>query len=84
MDVLVWLDPETMAVGGELELDGFPKGISVDADGFVWVVTFDRVHKVDPDTLEIVGSYDGLEDPYTYSDMTGWALHNTQCPTPEG
>ena len=31
----------------------------------------------------LVGTYSGLSSPYTYSDMTGWALQNAAC-TPEG
>ena len=35
-------------------------------------------HVVDPDSYEVhfVG---GLAGPYTYSDMTGWALQNAAC-----
>jgi streptogramin lyase len=49
-----------------------PVGVSVDVDGFVWVVDKDasRAYKVDPDTYDIV-TVEGLISPYTYSDMTG-------------
>ena len=30
---------------------------------------------VDPDTFEVDLVVDGLEDPYTYSDMTGFGLN---------
>jgi hypothetical protein len=40
------------------------------------------VLKVDVDTLSVVGSYDGLNRPYTYSDFTGNALFNVTCLPP--
>jgi hypothetical protein len=54
-----------------------PVGVSVDRDGYVWVV--DRgagvAWKVDPVFHLIVGTVNGLENPYTYSDMTGQGLN---------
>lgn len=61
---------------------GGAKGISVDVDGFVWVVN-EWAWKVDASTGLDVGAYNGLSGPYTYSDMTGYALSNVVCP-PEG
>ncbi len=61
---------------------GDAKGVSVDIDGYVWVVN-DWAWKIDPATGLDVGSYNGLSSPYTYSDMTGYALGNVTCP-PEG
>lgn len=62
----------------------YPAGISVDVDGKVWMVDTDAdgAHVLDPDTyaVEFVG---GLVGPYTYSDMTGWALKNV-VGAPEG
>lgn len=69
--------PTFIAQGG-----GDAKGVSVDIDGYVWVVN-DWAWKVDPATGLDVGHYDGLNSPYTYSDMTGYALGNVICP-PEG
>src|SRR5690606_5242763 len=53
-----------------------PVGVSVDADGFVWVVDrgADLAYKVDPDTQTVVTTVGGLVSPYTYSDMTGAGL----------
>ncbi len=52
-----------------------PWGVSVDDDGYVWVVDKgNKAFKVDPDTYEIVDIVTGLVDPYTYSDMTGQGL----------
>ena len=54
-----------------------PVGVSVDGDGYVWVV--DRgaslAWKVDPNFKIIVGMVTGLVNPYTYSDMTGQGLN---------
>lgn len=51
-----------------------PWGISIDGEGFVWVV--DRgagAYKVDPATY-VTQKFSGLSSPYSYSDMTGFAL----------
>jgi len=55
---------------------GTPVGISIDVDGFVWVVdqTSNSAYKVNPDTYQIELSVPGLVGPYTYSDMTGAGL----------
>lgn len=78
------IDVETLAPGNVFVPagGGEVKGISVDGDGFVWVVN-QFAHKVDPASGGLVGTYMGLSSPYTYSDMTGWALQNAAC-TPEG
>ena len=63
-------------MGGEV------KGISIDVDGYTWVVN-NIAFKIDPATGIAVDFYNGLTGPYTYSDMTGYALGNVACP-PEG
>ena len=75
---------ETLALGNVFVPSGGGevKGISVDDDGFVWAVN-QFAHKFDPSSGALVGTYTGLSSPYTYSDMTGWALQNAAC-TPEG
>ncbi|MEM6991247.1 MAG: hypothetical protein AAF721_12135 [Myxococcota bacterium] len=84
---LVWVDMETVAVGDEVPLPvtGQIKGVSVDIDGFIWAVAQGdtRAFKVDPTTYE-TEIYDGLDGPYTYSDMTGGAVYNVTCNPPEG
>jgi streptogramin lyase len=64
-------------VSGEIPLPdcGEPVGVSIDVDGFVWVVDrdADRAFKVDPDDYSTVTVGD-LVGPYTYSDMTGAGL----------
>jgi hypothetical protein len=55
---------------------GEPVGVSIDVEGYVWVVdkNAEQAYKVDPETYEIVTIVTGLVDPYTYSDMTGHGL----------
>jgi sugar lactone lactonase YvrE len=84
---LVYIDSETMAVGPPFDIGCGPsscRGVSVDLDGNVWSTSMgeNRAFRFDPDTLQL-DTYDQLVFPYTYSDMTGWALQNTAC-DPEG
>jgi streptogramin lyase len=53
-----------------------PVGVSIDVEGFVWVVDrgANRAYKVDPATHAVVLTVEGLVGPYTYSDMTGHGL----------
>jgi streptogramin lyase len=84
---VVWVDMETLAIGDEVALPvtNQVKGVSVDIDGFIWAVAQDdpRAFKIDPETYEYE-IYDGLDGPYTYSDMTGGAVFNVTCNPPEG
>ena len=61
-----------------------PAGISIDVEGQVWMVDTgaNGAFVIDPEThtSQFVG---GLNAPYTYSDMTGWALKNVNV-NPEG
>jgi DNA-binding beta-propeller fold protein YncE len=83
---VAWVDRETLEIGGKIPLPGalITKGVSVDTDGFVWGVAFgsSQVFRLDPDSMD-VEVYDGVNKPYTYSDMTGGALWGVACP-PEG
>ncbi len=60
-----------------------PTGASVDGEGKIWLVDQNAAgggaFVYDPATaaVEFIG---GLEAPYTYSDMTGWALGNVAAP----
>jgi hypothetical protein len=84
---VVFVDMETLAVGQNINLpvSGQVKGVSVDIDGYIWAVAQDdtRAYKIDPDTFSYE-FYDGLNGPYTYSDMTGGAVFNVACNPPEG
>ncbi|MBX7078520.1 MAG: hypothetical protein K1X88_04965 [Nannocystaceae bacterium] len=61
-----------------------PVGVSIDVQGYVWVVDnpANMAFKVDPDTHAVVATVGGLVGPYTYSDMTGAGLRLVF--TPEG
>jgi hypothetical protein len=87
-DGIAALDRETLALGPEVIIPGNNpvKGVSVDIDGYIWGIkkNQDVAYRVDPDSYELEG-YQGLNKPYTYSDMTGGALANNTCnPAPEG
>jgi hypothetical protein len=53
-----------------------PVGVSIDIDGFVWVVDqgANSAFKIDPDSRQVELTVTGLTQPYTYSDMTGAGL----------
>ena len=77
---VVWIDDDLITLGDFVPVPGGTiKGISVDVDGYVWAVT-GSAHKIAPDAPYMFeGSYNGLNGPYTYSDMTGWGLQNAAC-----
>ena len=60
----------------------FPVGIAVDFDGYVWAVNQSKASasKVDPKAAQVIGEYPVGSGPYTYSDMTGYTLHNYTAP----
>lgn len=59
-----------------LENCNTPVGISIDFNGFVWVVDQGGfAYKVNPETLTVELRVEGLNQPYTYSDMTGSGLN---------
>ena len=60
----------------------YPVGIAVDFDGYVWAVNQQKATatKVNPKTNAVIGEYPVGNGPYTYSDMTGYTLHNYTAP----
>jgi hypothetical protein len=62
-----------------------PVGVSIDVDGYVWVVDefANAAFKIDGDTYQLAGMTTGLNAPYTYSDMTGAGLDLVTFPPPE-
>ena len=82
---LVAVDIETLDVVQTIALPNYVHGVSVDFYGYVWGVTQLQpfAYRVDPATEEIE-TFTGLVGPYTYSDMTGWALSNVVGPPPSG
>jgi hypothetical protein len=81
-----WVDSETMMVGDTvlLPVNGLARGVGVDVDGYIWAVMLGgtTAYRIHPDTYEIA-TYDGLNQPYTYSDMAGGQLNNVTC-NPQG
>jgi hypothetical protein len=72
---LVGIDVETLAVVHSYPLPDYVHGVSIDFEGYVWGVSMNtNAYRVDPNTgvFDTVG---GLVGPYTYSDMTGFALN---------
>lgn len=83
---------DTLDIMATWTTDETVKGVSFDADGFLWGVTSRDVEdpmstagafKIDVETMTTVDVFTGLLDPYTYSDMTGNALGSVAC-APEG
>lgn len=60
---------------------GYGRGISIDFEGYVWSPSHwsNAAYRLDPDTGEFE-SVTGLNFPYTYSDMTGFALAHAGTP----
>ena len=73
---LIGINRETLAVEYSIPLPEYVHGVSVDHQGYVWGVSMNQsAYRVDPES----GTWDtvtGLVNPYTYSDMTGFALNN--------
>jgi len=84
-DPLVAVDIETLDVVAQIDLPNYVHGVSIDFYGYVWGVTQFQpyAYRVDPVT-EDIETFTGLTQPYTYSDMTGWALSNVVGPPPSG
>ena len=78
------VDLETLAVEHVFMTDETVKGVGFDAMSNLWAVTWldDKnptpeggvAFKIDPDSGVVIDFYNGLDHPYTYSDMTGSGL----------
>ncbi len=75
------IDAETLEVTNIPDAGGH--GWAVDLDGFVWAVPFvgSMAYVIDPESLEVETTVEGLVGAYTYSDMTGVQLRNAAAPT---
>ena len=73
---MIGINRNTLLVEYSIPLPEYVHGVSVDYQGYVWGVSMTAsAYRVDP----VTGTYDtvgGLVNPYTYSDMTGFALNN--------
>lgn len=77
---LLGVDMDTMATVADFGIPGYAKGISIDFEGNVWAVSQSaEAWRVNPDT-QMFDTFTGLNSPYTYSDMTGFALSQSDGP----
>lgn len=84
------VDLDSLAVDHIFVSDETVKGVGFDSLDNLWAVTYldDEMpspaggvaFKIDPDTGVVIDFYNGLDHPYTYSDMTGKALGTVTCP----
>ena len=78
------IDLTTLTKFNEINLGGghFPLGMAVDSAGFIWAVNQQSgsVHKINGNSLAVVGNYPVGKGPYTYSDMTGSAFFDAVPP----
>jgi hypothetical protein len=81
-NVLLGVDSETLMAVQTIPIPNYAKGISIDFQGNVWAVSYTaEAYRVNPATQQI-DTFVGLVGPYTYSDMTGFAL--SQAGGPQG
>jgi len=82
---MIGVDIETLDVVYQIPIPNYVHGVSIDFYGYVWGVTHSQpfAYRVDVET-ETYETFMGLNGPYTYSDMTGWALSNAVGPPPSG
>jgi len=83
---LVAVDTQTLQVVQTIPIPSYAHGVSIDFYGNVWGVTLYEpyAYRADPVT-GVVDTFTGLNMPYTYSDMTGFALKNAgTIPMPQG
>ncbi|MCA9715568.1 MAG: hypothetical protein KC468_12900 [Myxococcales bacterium] len=83
---LTYVDRDTLQVGPPIEItDAEVRGLSIDFDGNVWSTArfANTAYRYNPTTQQL-DTYSLLNGPYTYSDMTGWALQTAECGIPQG
>jgi hypothetical protein len=84
------VDLDTLAVTHVFMSSDTVKGVGFDRHNNLWAVTYlddenpsptgGVAFKIDPDSGVVIDFYNGLDHPYTYSDMTGKALGTVTCP----
>ncbi len=74
---VVGINTTTLAVEHQFPVPQSTHGVSIDFEGNVWGVSLfgTDAYRIDPDTGQF-DTFNGLTQPYTYSDMTGFALSN--------
>jgi hypothetical protein len=81
-DPMVGVDIDTLAVAQTLDVPNAVRGVSIDFNGYVWgpSLNANAAYRVDPLTGQ-VDTVNGLDYPYTYSDMTGFGLSQVGGPS---
>ena len=78
------VDSDTLQTLGYMTAGGgrFPIGMAIDFSGYVWAANQSAASasKFDPITKQMICEIPVGNGPYTYSDMTGYALHNFTAP----
>jgi sugar lactone lactonase YvrE len=77
--LVVKISPTGQIVGRYTDVGRHSIGAAVDADGFVWVISYsqNQAVKINANTGITIGKYPtGGVGPYTYSDMTGFAFQS--------
>lgn len=78
----VGVDTATLVETQTLTLPARVRGVSFDFEGNIWgpSINSNEAYRVDPAT-GVVDTVTGFNYPYTYSDMTGFALSNAGTPS---
>ncbi len=78
------VDAKTLAAESPVDLGSNlgPVGVAMDFDGYLWSINqcASSASKVDTTTKQVVASQPVGSSPYTYSDMTGYALKTITAP----
>jgi hypothetical protein len=71
---LTGVDTQTLQVVDTIPIGNTARGVSIDFDGYVWGVSLSGyAYRCDKNSKQC-DEVSGLGYPYTYSDMTGFAL----------
>ncbi len=78
------VDAKTLAAESPVDFGSTlgPVGVAIDFDGYLWSINqcVDSASKVDTTTKQVVATQAVGSRPYTYSDMTGYALKTITAP----
>ena len=79
INALTLVEEPTLDIGA----DNGPVGVAIDVDGHLWTVNQcnSTASRVNTSTGALIGTYPVGSSPYTYSDMTGYALRNITAPS---
>lgn len=79
---MIGVDTATVTEVTSLTIPARVRGVSIDFQGYIWgpSINSNEAYRVDPVT-GMVDTVTGFNYPYTYSDMTGFALQNAGTPS---